>query len=345
MSNWAAVLAGGSGTRFWPLSTPSRPKQMLNLAGDQSLLASTVNRLDGFIPPERILIITGKALAAETRRILPNIPAANVLAEPRAASTAPALAWATIMATEKDPSASILSLHADWHVGDAALFRETAARALNVAERHDMLVTVGVIPTRPDPGYGYIQPGEPLDVEANRVARFIEKPDIKHAAELIEAGALWNSGMFAWTAARFLAETESHAPEIAPQIGHLTENNVDAFFDQVTPIAVDVSHFERSERVAFVPGRFPWDDVGTWSALSRVRKSDDSGNVLAGNSFQREATGCVAWASDGAVVIDGVDGLVVVQANGVTLVTTRDRCNALKNLLDELPPSIRSLAK
>jgi mannose-1-phosphate guanylyltransferase len=151
--------------------------------------------------------------------------------------------------------------------------------------------------------------------------------------------------MFAWTAARFLAETESLAPEIAPQMSCLTDNDVDAFFDQVTPIAVDVSHFERSERVACVPGRYPWDDVGTWAALGRVRASDDSGNVLAGNTFQRDANGCVAWAADGAVVIDGVADLVVVQANGVTLVTTRDRCTALKNLLDELPPSIRSLAK
>jgi mannose-1-phosphate guanylyltransferase len=343
MSNWAAVLAGGSGTRFWPLSTPLKPKQMLNLSGEKSLLAATVARLEGLIPAERVLIITGKRLVDETRDLLPDLPKENILAEPRAASTAPALVWATSVAAARDPSARVLSLHADWHVGDDPLFRETAAEAMDVAERFDKLVTVGVVPTRPDPGYGYIQPGEPLDGSASKVARFIEKPDTATAATLIEAGSLWNSGMFAWTATRFLAETQANAPEIAPHLGKLEQNDVGAFFESVTPIAVDVSHFERSNEVACIPGRFPWDDVGTWAALSRVRTADGSDNVLVGTSFQRDSNGCVAWSDDGAVVIDGVSDLVVVQANGVTLVTTRERCTALKDLLDALPPEIRSL--
>ncbi len=345
MSNWAAVLAGGSGTRFWPLSTPSRPKQMLHLSDDQSLLVSTVRRLEGLIPPERVLIITSKSLTAETRRLLPDIPAENVLAEPRAASTAPALTWATSVAAQRDPSASVLSLHADWHVGDDALFRKTAVQALEVAERHNMLVTVGIVPTRPDPGYGYIQPGEPLEGDGNRVAAFLEKPDVARAQTLIDAGALWNSGMFAWTATQFFTETVTHAPEIAPHLDKLESNDIDAFFEDVTAIAIDVSHFERSERVACVPGRFPWDDVGTWAALGRVRTADDAENVLVGQTFQRDANGCLAWAADGAVVIEGVSDLVVVQANGVTLVTTKERCTTLKNLLDVLPPEIRSLPK
>jgi mannose-1-phosphate guanylyltransferase len=345
MSDWAAVLAGGSGTRFWPLSTKQRPKQMLHLSGETSLLASTVERLDGLIPLERVLIITGQTLVGETRKLLPGLPAENVLAEPRAASTAPALTWATCVAAERDPSARVLSLHADWYVGDASLFRETAARALEVAEHHDMMVTVGVVPTRPDPGYGYIQPGEPLEGSASKVDRFIEKPDVERARALIEAGALWNSGMFAWTAARFLAETEANAPEIAPQLHKLRHNEVTAFFESVTPVAVDVSHFERSKMVACIPGGYPWDDIGTWAALARVRAADDAHNVLVGITFQRHSKGCVVWAADGAVVIDGVSDLVVVQANGVTLVTTKDRCTALKDLLDELPSEIRSLAR
>ena len=345
MSNWAAVLAGGSGTRFWPLSTPNKPKQMLHLSGDKSLLVSTVARLDGLIPSDRVLIITGKALVEETRALLPDLPEENVLAEPRAASTAPALTWATFVAAERDPSARVLSLHADWYVGDDSLFRETASMALDIAERFDMLVTVGVVPTRPDPGYGYIQPGEGLGDGASQVDRFIEKPDVETAGELIEAGALWNSGMFAWTATRFLAETVSTAPEIAPHLALLEQKNVPGFFANVTPVAVDVSHLERSKRVAYIPGRYPWDDVGTWGALGRVRESDEAGNVLVGNAFQHDADGCVAWAEDGAVVIDGVSDLVVVKANGVTLVTTRERCTALKDLLEKLPAEIRSIPR
>ena len=345
MSSWAAVLAGGSGTRFWPLSTPSHPKQMQNLSGDCSMLESTVARLEGLIPPERVLIITNAKLAAETRRLLPMLPEENVLAEPQAASTAPALAWATHVAADRDPEAKILSLHADWHVGDDALFRETAEHALSVADRHDMLVTVGIVPTRPETGYGYIEPGDKLEDDAFRVSRFVEKPDAAGAEALINNGALWNSGMFAWTATRFFAETLAHAPEVAPHLKRLEEGNVDAFFKELTPIAIDVSHFERSDKVVCIPGRYPWDDVGTWGALGRVRSYDDAKNVVIGKSFQRDSAGCILWAQEGAIVVDGVSDLVVVRANGVTLVTTKARTSDLKNLLENLPPDIRSLEK
>jgi len=344
MSKWAAILAGGSGTRFWPLSTPSKPKQMLNLSGQQSLLESTVSRLQGLIEPEQILILTGRHLVDDTQRLLPDLPKENVLAEPKAASTAPALTWATVAALERDPEASLLSVHADWHVGDDPLFRETAAAAFDTAETHDLLVTVGIVPTRPETGYGYILPGDALaGGTARRVKKFLEKPDAERAAQLIDAGALWNSGMFAWTGSRYLEETKQHAPEIAPFLEHLRSGDIETFFHAVTPIAVDVSHFERSEKVACVPGRFLWDDVGTWAALGRVRDLDERGNVQMGSAFARDSSGCVVWAADGKVVVDGVEDLVVVQANGVTMVTTKNRCSALKDLLNSLPPEIRSL--
>jgi mannose-1-phosphate guanylyltransferase len=343
MTNWAAVLAGGSGTRFWPLSTNARPKQMLSLAGTTPLIRQTIDRLHGLVAPEHTLIITGRALVEETRRVLPSIPSQNVLAEPRAASTAPALAWATSVAGERDADATVLSLHADWFVGDDELFRQAALRALNAAQRHDVLVTVGIEPTRPEVGYGYILPGDALDEDVMQVRGFVEKPGVDRASELITAGALWNSGLFAWTHKRFAAETQQVAPELAPHMALLSGGDVEGFFTAVTPIAVDVSHFERSQRVACVPGRFPWDDVGTWAALGRVRSEDASGNVLVGDVFQRQADGCVVWADSGAVVLDGVSDLVVVQANGVTLVTTKQRSTQLKDLLKEMPETIRGL--
>ncbi len=341
MSRWAAVLAGGSGTRFWPLSTQDLPKQMLPLAGEAPLLLQAVHRLEGLIEPSRILVVTAERLRAQTAALLPGIPPENILGEPRAASTGPALTWATIHAAKVDPDALILSLHADWFVADAAAFRDTASRALDVAQRHDMLVTVGMVPSRPELGYGYIEPGEPLDDDARRVARFSEKPDLENAKRLGKAGALWNSGLFAWTASRFLEETRKLVPEIASSLGLLERGAIADFFAQVTPIAVDYSHFERSERVAVVAGDFPWDDVGTWSALARVRPHDQAGNVLVGEAEQRDAKDCVVWAQDGSVVVDGVEGLVVVQANGVTLVTTAERSAHLKELLASLPDKYR----
>jgi mannose-1-phosphate guanylyltransferase len=343
VTRWAAILAGGSGTRFWPLSTGDTPKQMLSLAGTDPLLVQAVRRLSGLIDPRRILIITGERLVDRTRRLLPDIPQGNVLAEPRAASTGPALAWATAVAAKDDPQASVLSLHADWFVGDDDAFRASGREALEAAERHDVLLTVGVVPTRVDVAYGYIIPGEPLAGGARRVSRFVEKPDAARAAQLIQAGALWNSGLFAWTAARFFAETEAVAREIAPHLPALRAGDVAGFFRAVTPIAVDVSHLERSGRVAVVAGEFPWDDVGTWTALARVRPRDQEGNVAVGEVVVREARDCVVWSAEGPVVVDGVQDLVVVRAHGVILVTTTDRAQHLKTLLETLPASLRDL--
>ena len=343
MSSWAVVLAGGSGTRFWPLSTSRVPKQFLPLAGNRPLLEQAVARLEGLVPPERVLVVTGHAYVDATRSLLPSIPAENLLAEPRAASTAPALTWATVVLKERDPDATILSLHADWHVGDDEAFRATAARALECAARHDALVTVGMVPSRPEIGYGYIVPGEELSADARRVERFVEKPSAEHAQALIAKGALWNSGLFAWTAKRFMAETEATAPEIAPHVRLLEDGDVGGFFAAVTPIAVDVSHFERSSNVAVVAGAFPWDDVGTWGALGRARAPDAAGNVLVGDAVAQDATDCVVWADDGPVVVDGASNLVVVRANGVTLVTTRERAAHLKTLLETLPERLRDL--
>ena len=344
MSRWAAVLAGGSGTRFWPLSTPAEPKQFLPLAGDRPLLADAVTRLAGLIAPDRVFIVTGVAHAARTRALLPHLAPHQVLAEPRAASTAPALAWATAAAHTRDPDATVLALHADWWVGDPDAFRASAARALDVAERHDVLVTVGIVPSRADTGYGYIEPGAEIEPGVRRVTRFTEKPEAERAAQLVAGGALWNSGLFAWTARRFVAETIAHAPELALHLDRLAVDDVAGFFGAVTPIAVDVSHFERSRRVAVVPGAFPWDDVGTWAALGRVRGVAGTDNVTVGAAFLRDTAGTVVWTDGDPVVVDGVRDLVVVRAHGRVLVTTRERAAQLKDVLERVPPWVRDLS-
>ncbi len=317
---------------------------MLALAGPDPLLVQSVRRLSGLIVPEHVLVITAQHLVKATRALLPGIPPENVLGEPRAASTGPALTWATMVAAGRDAGASLLSLHADWFVADDAAFRVGATRALDVAEQHDVLVTVGMVPSRPDPGYGYIQPGRALAGDACAVDRFVEKPTEGRARELIAGGALWNSGLFAWTATRFLTETRAHAPEITPCLPLLEVGDVAAFFERVGVVAVDVSHFERSSRVAVVPGRFPWDDVGTWAALGRVRPRDADGNVVVGAGIQRESRDNLVWAEDGPVALFGVENLVVVRAHGVVLVTTPGHAARLKDLLASLPADLRDPA-
>jgi mannose-1-phosphate guanylyltransferase len=336
------VLAGGSGTRFWPLSTPENPKQLLPLAGSTSTAEESIDRLAGLIPRERILVVTGAALAAQIQHRL-GVPAANVLVEPRAASTAPALIWATSEAQRRDPQAEVLSLHADWAVGDAAAFRRTAETALATARQYECLVTVGVVPSRPETGYGYIVPGAPLGDGARMVARFSEKPDAATALDLMAAGALWNSGLFAWTAERLLAEVEIHTPEVAPYVPALRAGDVVQFFRDVTPISIDVGLLERSGAVAVVSGAFAWDDIGTWQALTRVRPKDPNGNVVVGSASLHESEDCIVWSDRDTVVLSGVKDLIVVQANGRILVMPSERAASMKQLLDSLPPEVRDV--
>jgi mannose-1-phosphate guanylyltransferase len=339
---WAVILAGGSGTRFWPLSTPETPKQLLPLTGSTSTAEESIDRLTGLIPRERVLVVTGAALATQIQERL-NLPRSNILVEPRAASTAPALIWATCEAQRRDRQAEVLSLHADWAVGDAAAFRRTADTALTIARQYDCLVTVGVVPSRPETGYGYIVPGTPLGEGARMVARFSEKPDAATALDLMAAGALWNSGLFAWTAERLLAEVAAHTPEVASHLSALRAGDVERFFREVTPISIDVGLLERSASVAVVSGAFAWDDIGTWQALTRVRPKDTSGNLVVGNAFMHESEDCIIWSDRDTVVLSGVQDLIVVQANGRILVMPSERAASMKQLLDALPPEIRDV--
>lgn len=339
---WGVLLAGGSGTRFWPLSTPTNPKQLLPLAGPRSTAEDAMDRLEGLIPRERVLVVTGPALAPRIQERL-GLPAENLLIEPRAASTAPALIWASFEALRRDPDAEVLSMHADWAIGDAAAFRRTAESALGCAREHDRLVTVGMIPSRPETGYGYIVPGASLDGAARNVARFSEKPDAATALDLMAAGALWNSGLFAWTATRLLKEVRQHTAEVAPHLDLLAAGDVEGFFAAVTPVSIDVGLLERSRHVAVVSGAFAWDDIGTWEALSRVRPKDPAGNVVVGPTFMHQSHDCLVWSDTDTVVLSNVQDLIVIHANGRILIMPREQSTDLKKLLDALPAEVRDV--
>jgi len=341
LSRWAVILAGGVGSRFWPLSTPRRPKQLLPLVSDAPLLADTVTRLAALVPAERTLIVTNASLAESVRAMLPQLPADNVIAEPRAAGTAPAIAWAaTTIVRRGAPDDVMICVHADWAIGDDEEFRATLARAADVAERQRSLVTVGIVPARPDPGFGYIEPGDAV-ADARRVKRFVEKPNRETAARMVASGYLWNSGIFVWRASDFLDEVRAHSPEVAPWLLLAQAGDIDRFFAEVQPISVDEAVLERSARVLVIPGDFGWDDVGTWAALHRVRRRDEFGNATFGDVHSVRAANNVVHAEGGSVVLYGVDDLVVVSRDGMTLVTTKELAAELKTLLDALPKGVR----
>jgi len=337
VSRWAVVLAGGVGSRFWPLSTPERPKQLLALVTDKPLLHDTVDRLSAIVDPPHTLILTHASLTKAIRKLLGNIPRENIIAEPRPAGTAAALTWAALSIEERDgPDATMICVHADWAIGDDAGFREALLRAEALAVKTHSLVTVGIVPTRAEPGFGYIQP-ESETGDPSRVKRFVEKPDRIRADEMRNNGYLWNSGIFVWRVGDFLKEVEKHTPELAAALRHRDSSDAALFFGSVVmPVSVDVGVLERSTKVMVVPGDFGWDDIGTWAALSRVRSKDEFGNVTSGDAHLLDCADNVVHADAGQVVMYGVNDLVVVTEKGLTLVTTTEKASDLKRLVESL---------
>ena len=344
------ILAGGAGSRFWPASTPARPKQFLSLVSRRPLVADTVARALELVPAGQLRIVAGRHLEPLLASALPELPAGTFLWESRPRSTAPALTWATWRAWRRDPDAVIVSLHSDHLIRPANKFRSLVARAVRVAARGDVLVTVGARPDRPDTGYGYLQPGDRLDgpagdgmhEPARRVLRFHEKPDARRAAEYIRRGFLWNTGIFVWRASVFLSEVRAHAPGIAVLIPRLEAGDVEGFFRHAPAVSVDEAVLERSRACATLPASFDWDDVGSWEALARTRRPDRRGNTRVGEVVCVESDDNIAYGEDGRVVLFGVRGLVVVSAGDVTMVTTRAHARELKRLVERLPPSSRA---
>jgi mannose-1-phosphate guanylyltransferase len=342
VSRWAVVLAGGVGSRFWPLSTPERPKQLLPLVTDKPLLHDAVQRLSTIVDPDHTLILTNDALTKPIRQLLGNVPRENILAEPRPAGTAAALTWAALSIEQRDgKDATMICVHADWAIGDDARYRETLLRAEEVAIKTHSLVTVGIVPTRADPGFGYIQPADRDTGRPSRVMRFVEKPDRARAEEMRDKGYLWNSGIFVWRVGDFLSEVAEHTPELAAALRHGRDSDAARFFASVVmPVSVDVGVLERTDKVMVVPGDFGWDDIGTWAALSRVRSKDEFGNVTSGDAHLLDCADNVVHADAGLVVMYGVHDLVVVTKNGLTLVTTTERASDLKRLVESLSAAI-----
>jgi len=230
----------------------------------------------------------------------------------------------------------MLSLHADWAVGDDRAFRSAARNALGVAHEYDVLVTVGVTPTRNETGYGYIVPGKPLG-SARAVRRFVEKPSAARAALLRRRGALWNTGLFAWGVARFLGEAGAYARELKSAWPKLSAGDVAGFFGTAQPVAVDVAVLERTKRLAVVTGAFQWDDIGSWDSLLRIRRPDARGNVIVGNvTVGDDVHRSVVWSESEHLAVVGVEDMVVVRANGHTLVIPTGRAERLKELVQRL---------
>ncbi len=339
------ILAGGIGTRFWPASTPARPKQLLPLATDRPLVADALARARALVDDDRIRLLAPAPLSAPLRAGLPPLPEGAFWVEPRARGTAPVLAWAAHRIHREDPEAIMVSLHADHRIEPEDAFVELVRDGARIARDEDILLTVGIRPDRPETGFGWIRPGDPIQgarvpTRAFRVDAFVEKPDLERATRYLAEGLFWNSGIFLWPVRRFLEEIRLLAPEIAPHLPLLDAGDDEGYFAAVTPVSVDEAVLERSTRVGMLEAGFAWDDVGSWDALARGRPTDEEGNVSEGTLVAVEAHRNVVWSEEGPVVLFGVDDLVVVRSGGVTLVAPRSRSADWKTLVHHLPEAL-----
>ena len=347
---WAVILAGGIGSRFWPLSSSERPKQVLALVSERPLIAETVARLEPLVPRERILVVTSHDIASQIRAAIPMIPERNILVEPRPVGTAASLAWAAGEVKHRaGPDAIFCCIHADLAVAFVDAFRHTLKAASRVAATADALVAVGVASTRAETGFGYLVPGMPLrsDLPLEQggpchVISFEEKPARPRAEALVREGALWNSGIFVWRTRVILNALAQHCVEIGSAFPSIESRDQNEFISGVRSISIERGLLERcSGNLVVVPGEFGWDDVGTWAALRRARELDDTGNGASGRTYFLDASGNVVHAEGAAAVLYGVDGLLVVTLPGLTFVTTVERAADLKPLLDSLPADMR----
>jgi mannose-1-phosphate guanylyltransferase len=346
---FAIVMAGGAGTRLWPLSRRETPKQLLALTGDTSLLQQTVARLGAILKPQDIYVITADAQVRATRRQLKQLPEENVLGEPLARSTAVAAGLATALARRESDEVALV-LPADHFVADEVAFADALRDAAHVAER-GYLVTLGVVPTHPATGYGYIKAGERLHPSAPTalVERFVEKPDAERAAAFLKEGDhLWNAGVFVWRVYAFRQALERFQPVLAAALDRIAKvhrtpgwmSQVRDILEPIPAITIDIGIAEPAAaegRMAVVPLRAGWSDIGSWSALLEALSSARGADLVAsGNHLDRGSHRVLVHGGDRLVVTVGLEDLIIVDTPDALLVCHRDRAEEIKPVLDEI---------
>ena len=345
----AIIMAGGSGTRFWPASRCRLPKQLLALVTDTPLLRMTFERLEGLVPPERIWVVTTAVTAEATRNLLPEIPSSNVLAEPCGRNTAACAGFAAHTCRAGDPDAVCVVLPADHIIDEKRRFQSALAAGAEQVRHKGGLLTFGVSPTRPETGYGYLEVGEKSGEDGewtiHRLQRFVEKPDVERARAYLDTGRyLWNAGIFAWRAADLLEEIEHQLPELANGLRRIAaafgsaaeDSTLHELYPTLPATSVDFGVMENAASCWVVPVDFPWSDIGSWPALSETLEADEDGNVIRGRVEAIDSGSNVIVSTGPTVAVVGVEDLVVVATEDAVLVVPRDQAQRVKEVVKNL---------
>lgn len=361
-SLFAVVLAGGSGTRFWPASRRLIPKQLLPLgpSAPDSLIQGTLARLDGLVEKSNIFVATGQHLLEATQKDL-DLPESAYLAEPQAKNTAPCIAWAARVIARKSPNAVVCVLPSDQHVEDEVTFRKVLSEASLVAQT-GAICTIGIVPTRPETGYGYIEKGSKtslIEGASHQVARFVEKPDRPTAQGYLETGRyLWNAGIFVFRARDMVAAIERHCPalnrgldlvDVAALEGAQAERSaVGTFFEECSSVSIDYAVMEKEQNLCVVPGDFGWSDLGSWQSAWELSQKDEQGNAAAKDTILLDSHNNLvadlraSGAKEKVITLVGVSDLIVVETEDALLVMPRERSQEVRDVVKELKDSERS---
>jgi mannose-1-phosphate guanylyltransferase len=354
-STYALILAGGSGERFWPLSRRARPKQLLRLVSDKTLLEATVDRLDRLVSRERILILTNAEQEAAVRKLLPGFPKENIVAEPAKRDTAAAVALGTGWVAARDHAATMVVLPADHIIVNRAAFQETLALAVDAAEETGELVTIGIKPRWACPGFGYIECGEPVHLRKgndknaiHRVVRFREKPNPDLAESFLRKGNFrWNTGMFVWSVPTVLSVFNRRTPELADFISQLRaqgkfESALRARFSKLPRISFDYAIMEKADRVLVVEASFDWDDIGSWRAVANYFGKDGQGNATNCAVTAVDSTKNIIFDEGGTTIaLLGIHNLIIVRTDDAVLICHRHQAEKIKDLVGKLPRELQ----
>jgi mannose-1-phosphate guanylyltransferase len=346
--NYAVIMAGGIGSRFWPHSRATLPKQFLDiLSTGKSLIQDSFDRFSSICVPENIYVVTHEDYVEIVKKQLPLMPIENILVEPTRRNTAPCIAFSCYKIAQKDPLANIVITPADHFISNNQKFVDIVAKALEYAASHDALLTIGIKPTRPDTGYGYIQFKEDETHFCKKVKTFTEKPSLELAKTFVESGEfLWNAGIFIWNVNSILAAMKLHLKEVANLFEEKKEmfntvgemNFIESVYAQITNVSIDYGVMEKAENVLVIPADFGWSDVGTWASVYELSQKDYLGNAVNGKNVRMYSgsNNMIVAPKDKLVVIDGLENYCVIDTKDVLMIIPKDKEQEVKNITTDL---------